>query len=196
MKPAFPTLTGSGSSFDRMSRFPGDESTLLIEVPEADPLVGRFRHEHDPVARLGIPAHITVLYPFIRPDAIGPEICQQLTRLLLGFEPFRFHLTHLNRFSPTTLWLAPSPSEPFSELTVAVLRQFPGLYPYGDPDLKPIPHVTIADRLDETRLDAIDRDFARTSAYLLPVESIVKRVTLMTRSSGRWESRISFGLGT
>jgi len=43
------------------------EAALLVMCPVADPLVGRYRHLYDSAAHVGIPAHITVDYPF-RPD--------------------------------------------------------------------------------------------------------------------------------
>ena len=48
-----------------MDRVPEDlRGTLMVPVPEAEPLVGRWRIEHDPPARSGIPAHITCSFPF------------------------------------------------------------------------------------------------------------------------------------
>ncbi len=41
------------------------ESALLLEVPAAEPAVGGARAHHDSSAPLGVPAHLTVLYPFV-----------------------------------------------------------------------------------------------------------------------------------
>jgi hypothetical protein len=43
-------------------------SALIIEVPEAEAAVQRHRQRLDANAPLGIPAHITVLAPFMPPD--------------------------------------------------------------------------------------------------------------------------------
>lgn len=40
------------------------ESALVVLVPEAEALVKSFRDRHDPSAAAGVPAHITLLYPF------------------------------------------------------------------------------------------------------------------------------------
>ena len=53
----------------------GDESILLIEVPQSEPLVRAYREAHDPVAKLGIPAHITPL---------NSLILRALARILAG----------------------------------------------------------------------------------------------------------------
>ena len=39
-------------------------TALIVVVPEAEPLVGAVRLRHDESARLGAPAHITVLFRF------------------------------------------------------------------------------------------------------------------------------------
>lgn len=61
------------------------ESALLVLVPEADPVVGEHRALLDLSARDGVPAHLTVLYPFLPPQRIGPEELTALTRLFAGF---------------------------------------------------------------------------------------------------------------
>jgi hypothetical protein len=50
------------------------ESTLVVVVPEAEALVGSFRDLYDPVAAAGVPAHITVLYPFKSPDEVNETV--------------------------------------------------------------------------------------------------------------------------
>jgi hypothetical protein len=51
---------------------PGPHSGLIVEVPEAEPDVARLRERLDASAPLGIPAHITVLFPFMPPRTIDP----------------------------------------------------------------------------------------------------------------------------
>ena len=41
------------------------ETALVIAVPEAEPLVSDWRAQHDWSAQRGVPAHITLLYPFV-----------------------------------------------------------------------------------------------------------------------------------
>ncbi|MFI7238151.1 2'-5' RNA ligase family protein [Streptomyces cyaneofuscatus] len=43
-------------------------SGLIVRVPEADPLVRAWRDRLDPSARAGVPAHVTVLFPFLDLD--------------------------------------------------------------------------------------------------------------------------------
>ena len=60
---------------------PGPQSALIIEVPEAEPAVARHRERLDPSAALGIPAHITLLYPFLPPAAVSSPVLAELEPL-------------------------------------------------------------------------------------------------------------------
>jgi hypothetical protein len=49
---------------------PGTQSALIVEVPEAESAVAGLRAHLDASAPLGIPAHFTVLYPFMPPSRV------------------------------------------------------------------------------------------------------------------------------
>ena len=46
------------------------QSAFVVLVPEAEPWVKDLRERYDPIAAVGMPAHITVLFPFIPPDLL------------------------------------------------------------------------------------------------------------------------------
>src|SRR5712675_2883024 len=50
------------------------ESALIVRVPAAEPHVSGLRARFDPAAALGVPAHVTVLYPFVPPDRITAAV--------------------------------------------------------------------------------------------------------------------------
>jgi hypothetical protein len=52
------------------------QSAVLVPVPEAERAVSRHRARLDAAAALGVPAHVTVLFPFVPPSEIaaGPLI--------------------------------------------------------------------------------------------------------------------------
>ena len=127
------------------------ESALIIEVPAAEPFAGPWRARYDSSAAAGVPAHITVLYPFVRPDEIGPSAERTLGELAAASHAFDFVLDRVDAF-PAVIWLAPHPAHPFRRLTQQVMRRFPGLLPYGGefPDVPP--HLTLAET------DAVDHD--------------------------------------
>jgi hypothetical protein len=58
----------------------GQNARSTCKVFEAESVVGQFRWQLDRNAVLGVPAHVTVLAPFLLPDRIGPQQMRQLAR--------------------------------------------------------------------------------------------------------------------
>lgn len=79
--------------------FTAIETTLLLAVPVADPLVGRHRSQLDLAAQDGIPAHVTVIYPFKPLCELSAADHFLLEELFLGHPSFE--LTGIR-----TAWLA------------------------------------------------------------------------------------------
>ena len=100
------------------------ESALVILVPEADALVKPFRDQYDPSAAAGMPAHITVLYPFKTPDEVDEVVLDDLRNCFERFAPIQFSLSSIRRF-PEALCLVPKPDEPFRQLTLAIWDRCP-----------------------------------------------------------------------
>jgi len=174
-----------------------EESALLIAVPAAEPAVARYRFHLDRSAALGIPAHITVLYPFLPPDLIDPETRATLTRLIASVPGFRFVLDRTGWFSDQVLWLGPSDPAPFSALTELVAAAFPSCPPYGGAFAEVIPHLTIGEGAPRADLEAAETQVRRH----LPIGAEATEVTLMTgpppRSAPpgrRWTSVATFPL--
>ena len=68
------------------------ETALLVPVPAAEPAVGQHRARLDEAARDGVPAHITVLYPFLPPAGIDEALLSSLGRMFAGHAAFGFTL--------------------------------------------------------------------------------------------------------
>jgi 2'-5' RNA ligase len=171
------------------------ESALVVLVPEAEAVAKPFRDRYDPSAAAGMPAHITLLYPFKAPDEVDDMTLGKLRDGFARFEPIRFALSAIRRF-PEMLYLAPQPDDPFRQLTLTIWNLFPETPPYRGkwPDI--IPHLSIAWREDEAQLAAIEDDFAKASRSKLPIRAIASDVALMDNRSGRWEVRTMFNLGS
>ena len=120
------------------------ESALLIAVPEAEPLVGALRAQHDPSAAAGVPAHVTILYPFVPPERIDDGVDDAVRSVVAGHRSFAFSLRTAERFEDGLLWLEPSPPEPFLALIEALADRFPEYPPYGGEIDVIVPHVTVA----------------------------------------------------
>jgi 2'-5' RNA ligase len=120
------------------------ESALVIVVPEAEPLVSEWRAQHDWSAQRGVPAHITLLYPFAPTETVDGQLLSQLRALFGSEAPFTFQLPRVAHF-PEVAWLAPEPSEPFTALTELIAARFPDYPPYEGIHEVVVPHLTVAE---------------------------------------------------
>src|SRR4051812_32565116 len=82
-EPTTRTLTDADASVQREQ---GDdmESAILLAVPEAEPLVHEWRAKGDPSAAHGVPAHVTLLYPFLPVEAIDVGVTAELDWFFRG----------------------------------------------------------------------------------------------------------------
>jgi len=166
-------------------------SGLIVTVPQAEPAVSAWRSQLDPMAALGIPAHLTVLFPFVPPAGIDEATRTTLRELLSSVTTFDFSLVATRWFADTVVWLAPDPDAPFRVLTQAVADAFPAYPPYGGQFPDPVPHLTIADRGPPEAMHAAEQQLQRA----LPIRSIARSVTLLTElPTGRWDQTATFFL--
>jgi 2'-5' RNA ligase len=171
-----------------------DESALVVLVPEAEELVKTFRDRYDPSASAGVPAHITLLYPFKRPGETDQTVLDDLSQCFHRCAPFRFSLPPIRRFPDAVLYLAPEPDEPFRQLTLAIWDRYPETPPYGGKWSDIVPHLSVACVKDEQLLDQIADDFAQASHGRLPIRATATEVALMEKRSGHWLNRATFSL--
>ena len=174
---------------------PAPESALVVLVPEAESLVKPFRDLYDPSAALGVPAHVTLLFPFKPPAEMTSAVIDGLRQCFAGLPAFDFVLASASRF-PATLYLAPEPVEPFRQLTLAICKQHPETPPYAGrhPDI--VPHLSLADRLDATTLDRVESEFAQAARDRLPIRARATSIALLENLTGGWQTRLTLPLGT
>ena len=169
------------------------EAALVILVPEVEPLVSAFRLKHDPFANMGIPAHITIDYPFLPGIDPGQQLHRELAELFVKTEASQFAFRDLARF-PDVLYLAPDPVTPFKELIDMVAARFPESPSYGGAFDNIVPHLTIAQTEDEEILKSIERQLERLLPEYLPLSTRAEHVWLMDNRKGIWQKRNSFPL--
>jgi hypothetical protein len=170
------------------------ETALVFLVPEADALVAPFRDRHDPSSAAGMPAHITLLYPFLPPSAIDDSVLAELRRCFAEFVAFRYSLCDLRQFPGHVLYLAPEPDEPFRRLTSAISSCFPQTPPYGGRHRDIVPHLSLGHFAGTSELEDVARAFARRAAAQLPLCANASRVSLMDTSVGAWRVRTNLSL--
>lgn len=164
-------------------------SALIVAVPEAEPLVHEWRMRYDNAA-LGIPAHVTLIFPFVPAEEIGDELIAELRELFAAQPAFEFTLARVGRFADVA-WLAPDPSDPFRRLTDLIFSRHPEYPPYEGLHEEVIPHLTVA-MGDAALQDEVD---AALSPHL-PLAAHAAEVTLIVEDeSCHWTESERFRLG-
>lgn len=119
------------------------QSAVLVPVPPAESVAGKFRASLDPAAALGVPAHVTVISPFVPPEHIDDAVIGALAAAIRSVPAFDVTFARVRWFGRKVVWLAPEPAGPFAALTAAVWRGFPACPPYGGAHDDTVPHLTV-----------------------------------------------------
>jgi hypothetical protein len=172
-----------------VSAQPERKSAIVILVPEAEMLVGRHRLQFDPSAAKGMPAHVTLLYPFADPARITPDCRAILRACLAEFSAFAFQLSIARQFPTHLLYLAPAPAEIFRKITLAIWARFPDFPPYGGRHPNIVPHLSVAQLESESALRPVTAEFEAECRRVLPIRARATEAVLMDDTSGRWEVR-------
>jgi hypothetical protein len=155
-------------------------TALIVAVPEAESAVADLRLQHDSSAALGVPAHLTILYPFVDAATIDERALEEV---IAGHEAFDFELVSVETFDDGHVYLAPTRPDRFVALTDSVWGRWPDHPPYGGAFETVVPHLTIS----EHPLDC---------AFELPIAARADTVTLIEQQAdGHWLSRRRFALG-
>ena len=170
------------------------QSAFIVRVPEAEPWIGALRERFDPSAAQGVPAHITVLYPFMPPGLVTEQVLSEIRQALHQAKPFDFQLSQVGRF-PVTTYLAPDPAAPFVSLTRRLVRRFPAYPPYGGEHQGVVPHLTVAHgSVEEASL--AEAELRAALAERGAVSSTCTEVVLLENSSGAWKEMQAFRLSS
>jgi hypothetical protein len=177
-----------------MPTAPPTETAVLVPLPAADEVVGPYRARMDRAAALGVPAHVTVLYPFVPPDAVDARVIGALAEAVGSVPAFDVSFDRTAWFDERVLWLAPSPPDPFRDLTRAVWARFPDHPPYGGAHDDVIPHLTVGHDVPVAELRAA----AGAIVPRLPIRARVTRAWLLRGSAepGSWQRVVDLPLGS
>ena len=169
------------------------QSAFIVRVPEAEPHVSRWREQFDPSSRLGVPAHVTLLFPFMSPEQVDAEVLRKVSALAASTTPFSFTLGRLGRF-PGVLYLAPEPAAPLVALTTALTGLFPQFPPYGGQHARVVPHLTVAQASEPELAAAAAGVEASLAGKALSAKCT--EFLLIENSSGTWRPMHTFPLGS
>jgi 2'-5' RNA ligase len=166
-----------------------DASALIIRVhlPAA---LERLRRASVDDAALGVPAHVTLLYPFIPAADLKSALRARIANVVEPHAHFDYHL-HGPKAWPDTIYAALDPEAPFLQLHRELQAAFPDFPIYGGAVSEFVPHVTIAEG------SAVGDPATLTDRawHALPTRRMAHAVELMAPgSNGRWSTVWRFRL--
>jgi 2'-5' RNA ligase len=155
----------------------------------------RLRRAHVADDAHGVPAHLTMLYPFIEGADLTSEVRRDLEHVARERHQFDYVLRG-SAIWPDTLYVAVEPTRPFVALQAALQAAFPAYPIYGrEATFEFVPHVTIVEGPD------VDDPAVRTAGAwrALPVPARATAIELIaTRPDGVWRLiwRIPLGVAS
>lgn len=166
-------------------------SAVVVRIP-VPAAVLRLRRRWDLTAPMGVPPHVTVLFPFLPPADLTPDVRRRLAAIARAHEPFDVAFRRVGRF-PTVVYLDPDPPEPFEALTAAVVASFPGFPPYGGVFDVVVPHLTVTESVAaDTPFDTIAAEAGRSLPFARRVATIE---VLVESTEDRWHPHWRLPLG-
>ena len=172
-----------------MSTFAAGQTGLVVAIPSAEPVVARLRAAYDVAAAYGVPAHVTVLFPFLPYDAVDDGVRADLAGIAASVPATDVTFARCRRWRRVA-WLEPEPDRPFRDLTARVAARWPESPPYAGTIADPVPHLTVAEGEDDV-LDLAEREVEPG----LPFAARADRLHLIAFDGTRWQPAGHWPLG-
>jgi 2'-5' RNA ligase len=110
------------------------------------PALERLRRRLVHNAADGVPAHMTLLHPFVDPDDLDGDVRRRLAAVAERHPAFDYRQSGMATW-PLAVYVAVQPVAPFVQLQRDLQAAFPSYPIYGEgPGFRFVPHITIADR--------------------------------------------------
>jgi 2'-5' RNA ligase len=152
----------------------------------------RLRRDRIADAADGVPAHLTLLYPFVQPERLDGDVRARLGGVARDHPRFEYRLREAALW-PDTVYVRVEPEAPFVHLQRALQAAFPEFPIYGpDWNLEFVPHVSIA----EGHASGLASATADPAWGALPEVRQATRIDVIARgANGRWRTLWRIPLG-
>lgn len=171
------------------------QTAVIIPIASAETAVSKHRRRLDVAASQGVPAHVTVLFPFVPPIEVDDQVIARLAAAFAAASPFDCTFDRCGWFGDNVLWLAPDRDQAFRYLTERVVERSPGYLPYGGVPDDVVPHLTVG----ESRSGTVDDLKAAESdiSGKLPVTARIDHALLIagTDQPDSWRTVARLPLG-
>jgi 2'-5' RNA ligase len=168
------------------------ETALVLVLDGAEPFDAIRREYATEAVALGIPFHITLLYPFASREELTDALLDDVRAFFAAQPRFDFSLARVATW-PRVVYLAPEPETQLRACMRALFERFPQYPPYGGVHPDVVPHATVGEEVDAASVRA---DVERRIAPHLPHPCQARDMALLEESEPkRWRERERFPLG-
>ncbi|MEU6660087.1 2'-5' RNA ligase family protein [Streptomyces sp. NPDC046821] len=168
----------------REGRTPEDRSALVIILPEANPLLEAAAQVTPHLVRKGLPAHVSLLYPFLPTEEVTAGVDAEVRDLAASLRTVETELTDFAE-APGFVGMAVPALRPLAD---AFYARWPHIAPYGGRfGQRPEPHVTLVTGASPEEAELV-REKVRP---LLPLRVTAWRADLVVRTDRDWRLRLT-----
>jgi len=171
-----------------------DLTGLIVPLPELEPVVAQWRARFDTRFE-NVPAHVTVLVPWIPPDELTEADLDLLGQLTKGWQPFEVTFAGFGCFEVgdgrTVQFLEPKPVDEFMALTEDLSTVWPEYPPYGGQFPEVVPHLTVGDGVTGEQAD----ELRAAVEPALPVRTTARELLAVEVRADQASIRRRFRLG-
>jgi len=168
------------------------ETALVIVIDDAGPFDAVRRDYAAATFALGIPFHVTLLYPFAPREELSEDLLAHARSFFAGRPPFDFQLSRVAAW-PDVVYAVPEPDTELRRCMNALFARFPQWPPYGGIHDEVIPHATLGEGIDAA---AVLAEIERRLAGHLPRRCQARDAALLEEyEPDRWRERDRFPLG-
>jgi len=167
---------------------------LVVLLPELEPVVGEWRAQYD-ATYFGLPAHVTVVAPWIPPDQLTDSDLDAVAQLVKSWQPFEVSFGTFGQFENHDAfdvhYLAPEPADHFLGLIDDICAVWPEYEPYEGVFNDVIPHLTVSTTAKPKRAAKIREEIEPK----LPVQTMAAELSVVQIVDDRYSLVRSFPLG-
>ena len=169
------------------------ETAIIVPVEGAELLLSAAATVFGFDRLTGVPAHVTLLYPFVEAERLVVCHALEAQRALSDVQPFECSFASIGRFDdpPVAIYLEPKPVEQFSAMIEALTAAFPKFPPYGGTVEEVITHLTVVETADRTLWAEVEEWIGSQ----LPVRTSVQRFSIYVQTDTGWVERFKLPLG-
>lgn len=161
------------------------QTAVILPVPAADDVLAAVASQHPAAVRPGVPAHVSLLYPFLPAPAIDATVTAWLKRFAASWPSVTITLSEV-RQRPGFVYL---PCPELLPLVEDARSAWPDLRPYGGRfGASPEPHLTVS------MLDGGEGNIATLVAGMLPVRTVLNEVWLVAFDGLAWKATSTHSL--